>query len=72
MSGDLVWRNAPSLYKRAVRIHVEADLKRRKSKNREDLVTAYDAAEIALMESSRRRDPEEVVRIGDFVRRYGA
>jgi hypothetical protein len=72
MTGDLVWRNAPPLYKRAVRIHVEADRKRQQTRNREDLVTAYDAAEIALMETSRRRDLDEVVRIGDFVRRYGA
>lgn len=72
MSGELLWRNAPPLYKRAVNIHVEADRKRKKTRNREDLVTAYDAAEIALLESNRLRDPDEVVRIGDFVRRYGA
>jgi len=66
------WREAPDLYRRAVQIHVLADAKRQQTRNREDLVTAYDAAEIALMESRHYRDPEEVLRIGDFVRRFGA
>ncbi len=72
MNDSIAWREAPDVYRRAVYIHVQADCKRQRTHCREDLVTAYDAAEIALMETRRPRDPEEVLRIGDFVRRFGA
>lgn len=72
MNDSFSWREAPDVFRRAVDIHVSADAKRRRSQLREDLVTVYDAAELALMESRRPRDPSEVLRIGDFVRKYGA
>jgi len=72
MNDSVCWREAPDVFRRAVHIHVLADEKRRRTRLREDLVTVYDAAEMALMESRRPRDPAEVLRIGDFVRRYGA
>ncbi|MBN9501172.1 MAG: hypothetical protein BGO01_08965 [Armatimonadetes bacterium 55-13] len=66
------WRNAPPVYKRAVAIHVRADAKRQLSKLREDLVTAFDAAELALLEFQLPRLADDVIQIADFVRRYGA
>jgi len=69
---EFKWTEAPDLYKRAVQIHVTANAKAQRTANKEDVLTAYDAAEMALLECHLPRTLDVVLRIGDFVRRYGA
>ncbi len=64
------WHEAPEHFREAVRIYNAAADKHARTGNREDQVTVYDAAELALMSGRLERGSEAVLEVGAFVRKH--